>query len=52
MHTRKLYLETNQELTNAKSKLAELQSELSGRDRDLVSTKSDCKCHIASSTSE
>merc|ERR1712093_73219 len=39
MHTRKLYLETNQELTNAKSKLAELQSELSGRDR--VSTKSD-----------
>ncbi|KAH6717853.1 hypothetical protein BKA61DRAFT_598469 [Leptodontidium sp. MPI-SDFR-AT-0119] len=41
MHTRKLYLEANQELANAKSKLAELQSDLSGRDRDLVSTKTD-----------
>lgn len=43
MHTRKLYLEANQELMNAKSKLAELQSDLSGRDRDLVSTKTDCE---------
>ncbi|KAL2066457.1 hypothetical protein VTL71DRAFT_2528 [Oculimacula yallundae] len=41
LHTRKLYLEANQELSNAKSKLAELQTDLSGRDRDLVSTKTD-----------
>ncbi|KAK2624348.1 hypothetical protein QTJ16_006298 [Diplocarpon rosae] len=40
-HTRQLYLEANQELTTAKAKLAELQSELSSRDRDLVSTKTD-----------
>ncbi|EKD19056.1 M protein repeat protein [Drepanopeziza brunnea f. sp. 'multigermtubi' MB_m1] len=41
LHTRKLYLEANQELTAAKAKLAELEAELSSRDRDLVSTKTD-----------
>lgn len=48
MHTRKLYLEANQELTTAKAKVSELQVELSSRDRDLVSTKTDCKIPILS----
>ncbi len=46
VHTRKLYLEANQELTSAKTKVSELQAELSSRDRDLVSAKTDCRLHI------
>ena len=41
--TRKLYLEANQELTSIKSKLAELQAELSSRDRELLAARTDCK---------
>ncbi|CZS88693.1 uncharacterized protein RAG0_00353 [Rhynchosporium agropyri] len=41
LRTRKLYLEANQELSNTKCKLAELSTDLSGRDRDLISTKTD-----------
>ncbi|KAI9048119.1 hypothetical protein LZ554_007914 [Drepanopeziza brunnea f. sp. 'monogermtubi'] len=41
LHTRKLYLEANQELNAAKAKLTELEAELSSRDRDLISTKTD-----------
>lgn len=47
MHTRKLYLEANQELIAANAKIAELQAELSSRDRDLVSTKTDCMLSCA-----
>lgn len=43
MSTRKLYLEANQELTSAKNKLAEIQAELSSRDRELLAARADCK---------
>jgi len=43
MTTRKLYLEANQELSSAKSKLAELQAELSSRDRELLAARADRK---------
>jgi protein HOOK3 len=47
IHTRKLYLETNRELSEVKSKLAELEATLSSRDRELLSSQADCKpsCH-------
>lgn len=40
-HTRRLYLEANQELSLAKRKLNDLQAELSSRDRELLGTKAD-----------
>lgn len=39
--TRKLYLDANQELTSTKSRLAEIQAELSSRDRELLSVRAD-----------
>jgi protein HOOK3 len=49
MSTRKLYLEANQELTSIKSRLAEIQAELSSRDRELLAAKADCKISPQSS---
>ena len=46
MATRKLYLEANQELSAAKSKLAELQAELSSRDRELLAARADRKSSL------
>lgn len=43
LHTRKLYLEANRELSSTKSKLAELEAALSSRDRELLTTKADRK---------
>jgi protein HOOK3 len=43
MSTRKLYLEATQELTSVNSRLAELQAELSSRDRELLAARADCK---------
>jgi protein HOOK3 len=43
MTTRKLYLEANQELSSAKTKLAEIQAELSSRDRELLAARADRK---------
>jgi protein HOOK3 len=43
MTTRRLYLEANQELSSAKSMLAEIQAELSSRDRDLLEARADRK---------
>jgi protein HOOK3 len=43
MTTRRLYLEANQELSSTKSKLAEIQAELSSRDRDLLEARADRK---------
>jgi protein HOOK3 len=41
--TRRLYLEANQDLSAAKSKVAELEATVSQRDRELLSAKTDCK---------
>jgi protein HOOK3 len=49
-HTRKLYLETNRELSTTKSKMAELEATLSQRDRELLSTKTDRKCLLTVSS--
>jgi protein HOOK3 len=43
LRTRNLYMEANQELSTAKSKLAEFQTDLTSRDRELLSAKADCK---------
>lgn len=42
-HTRKMYLETNIELSSTKTKLAEVEARLSQRDRDLLTARTDCK---------
>lgn len=42
-HTRRLYLEANRDLSTTKSKLAEVEAALSERDRELLSTKTDCE---------
>jgi protein HOOK3 len=44
-HTRRLYLEANRDLSTTKSKLAEVEAALSERDRELLSTKTDCEWH-------
>ena len=43
MSTRKLYIEANNELSAVKNKLADLQAQLSARDRELLTAKADCK---------
>ncbi len=43
MATRKLYLEANKENSGLKSKLAEIQAELSSRDRELLAARADRK---------
>lgn len=43
INTRKLYLEANQELSITKTRLAELTTELSSRDRELLAARTDCK---------
>jgi protein HOOK3 len=43
LRTRNLYMEANQELSAAKSKLAEFQADLTSRDRELLAAKADCK---------
>ncbi|KAF8864291.1 hypothetical protein BDZ45DRAFT_669489 [Acephala macrosclerotiorum] len=40
-HTRKLYLEANQELSAVKNKLASVEAELTSRDREIIAAKSD-----------
>ncbi|CZR53969.1 uncharacterized protein PAC_03852 [Phialocephala subalpina] len=40
-HTRKLYLEASQELSAIKSKLAVVEAELTGRDREVIAAKAD-----------
>jgi len=46
--TRKLYLEANQELASTKSILADIQAELSSRDRELLAARADCMCSLLS----
>lgn len=47
-HTRRLYLEANQELSTTRRKLNELEAELSSRDRELLETKADRKSILSS----
>jgi protein HOOK3 len=41
VNTRRLYLEANQELSSTKTKVAELEAELSSRDRELLGARAD-----------
>lgn len=47
-HTRKLYLEANQELSSIKTKLAAVEAELTSRNREVLAAKADCKSTILS----